>query len=156
MVITRPSAMDTNQSGRAAVAKSAPCPASAAPATEPHSATPILTPICLLVDVTAEAAPARSNGMPLTAELVMGAFTIEKPMPNTANTISSCHTGVDAERNVSITEAVVISRPPANREGRPPKRPTSRTGQRREDKGANGDREIDEAGVHRRVTALAL
>ena len=35
---------------------------------------------------TAEAAPARSVGMPLTAELVIGALTIEKPMPNTANT----------------------------------------------------------------------
>ena len=37
--------MQTNHSGRAAVAKSAPVVASAAPATEPHSATPILTPI---------------------------------------------------------------------------------------------------------------
>ena len=72
------------------------CAASAAPATEPHSATPILTPICLLVDVTADAAPARSSGMPLTAALVIGAFTIEKPMPNTAKTISSSHTGVVA------------------------------------------------------------
>ena len=153
---TSPSAMHTNQSGRAAVAKSAPCPASAAPATEPHSATPILTPICLLVDVTAEAAPARSSGMPLTAELVMGAFTIENPTPNTANTINSSHTGVDDDKNVSITEAPVISRPPANREGRPPNRPTSPTGQRREDKCANGDREIDEAGMHRRETTLAL
>ena len=123
---TSPSAMDTNQSGRAEVAKSAPCPASAAPATEPHSATPILTPICLLVDVTADAAPARSTGMPLTAELVMGAFTIEKPMPNTAKTISSCHTGVVADRKVSITEAVVISTPATKSDGRAPNRPTSR------------------------------
>ena len=56
----------------------------------------------------------------------MGAFTIENPAPNTANTINSSHTGVDDDRNVSITEAPVISRPPANREGRPPNRPTIR------------------------------
>jgi hypothetical protein len=39
----------------------------AAPASEPQSATPILTPTWRLVDATAEAAPARSVGMPLTA-----------------------------------------------------------------------------------------
>ena len=54
------------------------------PTTEPHSATPTLTPTCRLVEATAEAAPARSVGMPLTAALVIGAFTIENPMPKTA------------------------------------------------------------------------
>ena len=90
------------------------------PAIEPHSATPIDTPTCLLVDVTAEAAPARSSGIPLTAELVMGALTIEKPMPNTAKTISSYHTGVVAVRNVSIVEAATISVPASTSEGRAP------------------------------------
>ena len=124
-MITRPSPMHTNHSGRAR-SRSPPVCASAAPATEPHSATPILTPICLLVEVTADAAPARSSGMPLTAELVMGAFTIEKPMPNTAKTINSCHTGVVADKNVSITDAAVISTPATISDGRPPNRPTSR------------------------------
>ena len=48
------------------------CCDSADPAIEPHSATPMLTPICRLVDVTADAAPARSSGIPLTAALVIG------------------------------------------------------------------------------------
>ncbi len=54
-----PSAMLMNHSGRAAEVKSAPSPARAGPATEPHSATPILTPTCREVEVTADAAPAR-------------------------------------------------------------------------------------------------
>ena len=116
----------TNHRGRAAVAKSLPVADNADPATEPHSATPILTPIWRLVDVTADAAPARSNGIPLTAALVMGALTIEKPMPKTAKMISSAHTGVDAVRTVSITDAAVISTPAASSDGRLPNRPTSR------------------------------
>ena len=88
----------TNHSGRAAAAKSAPVCDSAAPATEPHSATPILTPTWRLVEVTADAAPARSSGIPLTAALVIGALTIEKPIPNTAKITISAHTGVVAVR----------------------------------------------------------
>ena len=64
--------------------------------------------------------------MPLTAELVMGAFTIAKPMPNTAKTISSCHTGVVADKNVSITDAAMISTPAIISDGRAPNRPTRR------------------------------
>src|SRR5215218_11002906 len=86
--ITTPSPAQMNHSGLAAAAKSAPVPASAEPATEPHSATPRLTPTCRLVDATAEAAPARSVGIPLTAAVVIGALTIEKPMPNTAKITS--------------------------------------------------------------------
>ena len=80
----------------------------------------MLTPICRLVDVTAEAAPARSSGIPLTAALVSGAFTIANPTPNTAKIPSSAHTGVVAVRNVSISEAAVINVPAANSDGREP------------------------------------
>ena len=83
-MMTTPSADAHEPQRPGGAAKSAPVCASADPATEPHSATPILTPIWRLVDVTAEAAPARSSGIPLTAALVIGALTIEKPMPNTA------------------------------------------------------------------------
>ena len=55
-----------NHSGLVASRKS-PRRSPGPPATEPHSATPILTPTCLLVEVTADVAPARSRGMPLTA-----------------------------------------------------------------------------------------
>src|SRR3954447_13289617 len=61
-MITRPSPAHTSHSGLAATAKSAPAVAIAAPATEPHSATPTLTPTCRLVEATAEAAPALSAG----------------------------------------------------------------------------------------------
>lgn len=69
---------------------------------EPHSATPILTPTCLLVEVTAEAAPARSCGIPLTAALVTGAFTIAKPMPNTPKITRTAAIGVTPVSRVSI------------------------------------------------------
>ena len=92
----------------------------AAPAIDPHRATPILTPICRLVEVTADAAPARSSGIPLTAALVIGALTIEKPLPNTAKITSSPHTGVVLVRNVNSTDAVVIRTPAASSEGRAP------------------------------------
>ena len=98
----------------------------AEPATEPHSATPILTPTWRLVDVTAEAAPARSSGMPPTAALVIGALTIAKPIPKTANTISIHHTGVDAVRKVSIVAAATIIVPAITNDGRAPYRPTRR------------------------------
>ena len=74
----------------------------------------------------AEAAPARSVGMPLTAALVIGALTIEKPMPNTAKITSSCHTGVVAVSWVSISAAAVISTPAIISDGLLPYRPTSR------------------------------
>ena len=48
-----PSAVLTHHSGRAASVNCAAVPANAGPASEPHSATPILTPTCLLVEVTA-------------------------------------------------------------------------------------------------------
>ena len=41
--------------------------------------------------------------MPLTAAFVIGALTIEKPIPKTAKMTSSIHTGVVAVRKVSIT-----------------------------------------------------
>src|SRR6478752_7059663 len=104
-----PSPTHTNHSGRAAAAKSDPSCVSAVPVSEPHSATPMLTPTCLLVDVTADAAPARSRGIPLTAALVTGALTIEKPIPKT-----------------------VIRTPAVSSDGRAPYRPT-----RRPDSGEN-------------------
>src|SRR4029077_20852069 len=122
--IATPSPAQTNHSGLAAAAKSAPATASAEPATEPHNATPRLTPTCRLVEATAEAAPARSVGMPLTAALVIGAFTIENPMPKTAKTISNIHTGVVAVSLVSSNVAVVIRVPAISSDGRLPKRPT--------------------------------
>lgn len=125
-VMTRPRPEHTNHSGRAAAAKSVDVPASAPPATEPHSATPMLTPICLLVEVTAEAAPARSSGIPLTAALVIGALTIEKPMPNTVKTTSSSHTGVVALSKLSIADAAVMKTPAISSDGRAPNRPTNR------------------------------
>ena len=125
-MITTPSPAQIEPQRPAATAKSAPVVASADPATEPHSATPRLTPTCRLVEATAEAAPARSVGMPLTAALVIGAFTIEKPMPNTAKTTSSCHTGVVAVSRVSITVAAVIRVPAISSDGRLPNRPTIR------------------------------
>ena len=124
--MARPSPMLTNHSGRAAEVNCTPALARAVPATEPHSATPILTPTCREVDVTADAAPARSWGMPLTAALVIGALTIPKPMPYTVKITSSAHTGVVGVRNVSITEAAVIRMPEASSDGRLPYRPTSR------------------------------
>ena len=54
----------------------------------------MLTPTCRLVDATAEAAPARSVGIPLTAVFVIGAFTIEVPMPMIPKATSSCHSAV--------------------------------------------------------------
>jgi hypothetical protein len=119
-VITTPSPTHTNHSGRAALMKSSPLDSSDGPMTEPQSATPILTPIWRLVLVTADAAPARSSGIPLTAALVIGAFTMEKPIPNTVNTTSSAHTGVVAVRKVSMNDATVISTPAASRDGRAP------------------------------------
>ena len=86
----------------------------------------MLTPIWRLVDVTADAAPARSSGIPLTAALVIGALTIENPLPNTAKITSSPHTGVSLVRNVSSTDAVVIRTPAASSDGLAPKRPTMR------------------------------
>src|SRR3954470_20242284 len=123
--ITTPSAAHTNHSGLAATAKSAPVVDSAEPNTEPHSATPTLTPTWRLVDATAEAAPARSVGMPLTAAVVIGAFTIENPMPKTANTTISCQIAVVAVSWVSISVAAVIKVPATNNDGRLPNRPTS-------------------------------
>jgi hypothetical protein len=125
-MIVSPRPAQMNHSGRAATAKSAPTVASADPATEPHSATPILTPTCLLVEATADAAPARSVGMPLTAAVVTGALTNAKPLPNTAKTVNNCHTGVVAFSRVSINAAAVIKVPATNSDGRLPKRPTSR------------------------------
>ncbi len=63
--------------------------------------------------------------MPLTAALVIGAFTIEKPMPNTAKITSSCHTGVVAVSRVSISAAAVIRVPEMISDGLLPNRPTN-------------------------------
>mgnify|MGYP006962384717 CR=1 FL=1 len=109
-----------HHSGRACVAKSTPLPASAEPAIEPHSATPILTPTWRLVEVTAAAAPARSTGMPLTAALVTGAFIIANPMPYTANMTTTRHIGVVAVSVVSISAADAIKMPAAISDGRAP------------------------------------
>jgi hypothetical protein len=64
--------------------------------------------------------------MPLTAAFVIGALTIENPMPNTAKITSSCHTAVVTVNRVSSNVAAVISMPATSREGRAPNRPTSR------------------------------
>src|SRR5256885_16373920 len=117
-MITRPSPALISHNGLAATVKSPPIVASAEPATEPHSATPTLTPTCRLVEATAEAAPARSVGMPLTAALVIGALTIENPMPNTAKITKSCHTAVVIVNRVSSNVAVVINVPATRSEGR--------------------------------------
>src|SRR5690606_11432675 len=124
--MTNPKTVQMNHSGRAAAAKSTPAPASAGPATEPHRATPILTPTCRLVDAIADAAPARSVGMPLTAALVTGALTIEKPIPNTAKMTSMCQTGVVALSRVSSSAAIAINAPEISSDGRLPNRPTMR------------------------------
>src|SRR5215218_3799258 len=125
-MIVHPSTARITHRTRAATAKSAPFVASAVPATEPHSATPRLTPTWRLVDAIADAAPARSVGIPLTAAVVIGAFTIEKPIPNTAKMTSSCHTGVVAVSTVSSTVDAVIRTPATTIDGRPPYRPTIR------------------------------
>ena len=95
-MITTPSAAQINHSGRAADGEvrarrrqRRPCDRTAQCHTETHA------------DLPAgrrhrRGGPARSVGMPLTAALVIGALTIEKPMPNTAKITSSCHTGVVA------------------------------------------------------------
>ena len=49
----------------------------------PTTATPSVAPIWRLVDATAAATPAWLRGMPDTAVLVIGAFTMPKPMPKT-------------------------------------------------------------------------
>lgn len=48
---------------------------------EPMTATPRTLPICRDVDAIAEATPARSGGIPLTAVWVMGGFTRPNPQP---------------------------------------------------------------------------
>src|SRR5689334_18488129 len=48
----------------------------------PITATPSDPPTCRLVEAIAAATPAWLVGMPDTAVLVIGAFTIPKPMPN--------------------------------------------------------------------------
>ena len=58
--------------------------------------------------------------MPLTAAVVIGAFTIEKPMPKTAKITMSCHTGVVGGQKDSSTVAVVIRMPAATSDGRAP------------------------------------
>ena len=95
-------------------------------AIEPHSATPRLTPTCLLVEATAEAAPARSNGIPLTAVVVTGALTIEKPTPKIAKMTISCQTGAAAPIADIRIVAAVRRTPAATSDGRGPYRPTSR------------------------------
>ena len=75
---------------------------------------------------TADAAPARSVGIPLTAAVVIGALTIEKPMPNTAKITSSCHTGVVAFSWLSKSVAAVIRLPAIRSDGLLPHRPTIR------------------------------
>ena len=148
--------MHMNHSGRAATAKSAPVVASAEPAIEPHSATPILTPTCRLVDVTADAAPARSVGIPLTAALVIGALTIAKPMPNTAKITRIPQTGV-VDGQLRQHDRRRRDQSPGDQQRRAAAEAADHSaGQRRKDQCANGNRQIDQAGVHRRVAALAL
>ncbi|MDT5109866.1 MAG: hypothetical protein QOE20_1756, partial [Mycobacterium sp.] len=61
-VIPTPSIAHNNHNGLASAVYWAVPAVSAAPASEPQSATPILTPTWRLVEATAEAAPARSVG----------------------------------------------------------------------------------------------
>ena len=49
---------------------------------DPITATPRDAPICRLVEATPAATPACVRGMPDTVLLVMGAFTMPKPRPN--------------------------------------------------------------------------
>ncbi|SLC99026.1 Uncharacterised protein [Mycobacteroides abscessus subsp. massiliense] len=78
------------------------------------------------MDVTAEAAPARSNGIPLTAALVIGAFTIANPAPKIAKVTSSSQIGVASDTLVKSSEAVKNRVPAASSDGRAPNRPTIR------------------------------
>ena len=58
-------------------------PTSADAATEPITAIPSELPTWRLVEATAAATPAWVRGMPDTAVLVIGAFTMPNPAPNT-------------------------------------------------------------------------
>lgn len=58
-----------------------PVPATPAASTAPITATPSVPPICRLVEATAAATPACERGIPETAVLVIGAFTMPKPRP---------------------------------------------------------------------------
>ena len=112
------------------------CAPAPRPATEPHSATPILTPTWRLVDVTADAAPARSSGIPLTAALVIGRVDHREADSEDREHDSSPHTGVVAVRKVSSTDAHgdQHARPPAAtagpRSGRPAGPTAARTAAR--------------------------
>ena len=50
---------------------------------DPAIATPSAVPTCRLVDAIPAATPAWDTGIPDTAVLVIGGFTIPAPMPNT-------------------------------------------------------------------------
>ena len=73
-----------HQPGWVAAAKLLPIPpASVPPQIAPITATPSVTPTCRLVDATAAATPACSEGIPETAVLVIGEFTSPSPIPKT-------------------------------------------------------------------------
>ena len=77
-------------------------------------------------------------------------------MPKTAKITSSCHTGV-----VAVMKDISTRGRGDQDAGRHQRRPRAEAAdqparQRREDQRANGHRQIDQAGVHRRVAALAL
>src|SRR5206468_4365397 len=84
--------------------RSGPC--SAEVTTDPTTATPRVTPIWRLVEATAAATPACARGMPATAVVVIGAFTMPNPMPRITYAAMRKPVGVVGVRPVS-------RRPPA-------------------------------------------
>ena len=94
--------------------------------TEPMTATPSDWPTCRLVEATAAATPAWLIGMPETAVLVIGAFSMPKPRPKIVYVASSHQIDVVSDRLVSMNPAAVIVTPAIPRGRRVPRRPTIR------------------------------
>src|SRR5512139_132140 len=86
----------------------------------PVIATPSAEPIWRLVEAVAAATPACASGMPDTAVLVIGGFTIVKPKPNSAYASATQVNGVAADSPVSSTPAAVRAIPPVTSDSRGP------------------------------------
>src|ERR1700761_665970 len=92
----------------------------------PARATPSAAPICLLVEATAAARPACALVMPDTAVLVMGAFTMPKPIPKITYVSSNIGSGVAAVNCVMINALMTVAAPETSSGGCVPYAPTNR------------------------------
>ncbi len=72
-----------------------------ATSTVPTTATPSAEPTWRPVEAMPAATPACARGMPVTAVLVIGAFTSPKPIPNVTYAVNRTGSGVSASRPVS-------------------------------------------------------